>query len=386
MNRRQLLWSAAPALALAATPALAAQAAGAPAASWAEVDRLAQAMIADRRTPGLSVAVVRDGRTLYAKGFGLANLETGTPVTPETVFRVGSLIKQFTGALLLLLQREGLLSVDDRLSRWLPDFPRANDLTLRRMLTHTSGLGNYTDARPERLTREMRVAYAQAELVEIMKRTDPLFVFEPGEGWAYSNTAYALLGVVAEKATNQPFATLLKTRVLSPLGLSRSAFDDEAEVVPGRASGYSTAPTAPGGWANAPYLSMTYPGAAGSLRSTPSDLCAWHQAVLAGRLLNPAELMEWSTPGRTNAGELPTQPGPAGAPARPVEYGFGIGAATIEGRRALVHTGGINGFVADLRTFTEEKLSLAVCANCDGDTLGTATRDLRVAIVRAARA
>lgn len=375
-RRHALQWAVATAAGLALPPALAAQRkASAVADPFAAVDALAAAAVADGITPGLSLAVMRKGELVHARGFGAANLETGTPVTPETVFRVGSVSKQFIATAIALLAEEGKLAFDDPLSRHLPLFPRAGDITLRQMLTHTSGLGNYTETQPPSLFfRQARTDYNDAELLAAMAATSPLFKFEPGTAWAYSNTAYVLLGLVVQVVSGEPYAQFLRRRLFEPAGMTQTSVDDAAEVVPHRASGYSAKPSAdPGKRAvvrNAEYISMTFPGAAGAMRSTAADLCRWHAALLGGRIVKPETLQVMLTPVRLKNGELPEAPlppdAPKDAPRKPLKYGFGLFFGDFENHPFVEHDGGIFGFVSMFRSFQAERVTVVVLVNYDG--------------------
>jgi len=354
---------------------------------WAMIDQLGAAEIADHLEPGISISVMKDGAFVYSKGFGLANLETRTPVTPHHVFHIGSITKQFTAASLVLLAEAGKLSFDDPLARYLPDFPRAADVTLRQMLHHTSGLGNYTD-RLDRATfmRAGRVDYTSAELFKAMvEQTAPTFVFEPGTDWAYSNTAYVLLGLVVEKVSGEPYAAFFKRRLFDPAGMKQTAVDNLADVVPDRVSGYTGHPGSLVEFDNANYISMTYPGAAGSIRSTTEDLCRWHLALFGGKIVKPASFAEMIKPGRLNNGQLPLGAmGPGGK--KPLQYGFGLAISTFEGHTSIGHSGGIFGFSSDLLTLPDQHITVAAIVNADGGERPQALARLRALIAAAERA
>lgn len=338
---------------------------------WSALDRMCEQAIADRVLPGLSLAVMRAGELVHSSGFGLANIETGTAVTPLSVFHIGSITKQFTGAAIALLAEEGKLSPDDALARFIPMFPRSGDITLRQMLNHTSGLGNYTEMTPrEAFLQAARTDYDNIALLAAMARTNPLFKSEPGTAWAYSNTAYVLLGLVVEIAAQEPYGSYFKRRLFDVAGMGRTAVDDAAEIVPGRASGYDAQPKAPSGFANASFISMTYPQAAGAIRSTTEDLCRWHSALLGGRVLTPASLEQMLKPARLKDGKLPAMPAELaamqGGTSKDVEYGFGVAMGEFEGRRYVEHNGGINGFMSALRSFQSDKVSVALLTNTIG--------------------
>lgn len=365
LSRRQSL---AGLLTLAATPALA-KASKAPASKlsghWAQVEAKAHAMVADKLVPGIEICVRHKGATVFSKGFGMANLETATPVTPASVFHIGSITKQFTASAILQLAQEGKLSLDDTLSVYLPDFPNAQRLSLRRMLSHTSGLGNYTQINPLEFLQLSRTDRNTTQLIEAMKPTSQKLAYEPGTAWRYSNTAYVLLGVILERLENQSYAEVMQKRLFTPLGLTHTAVDDAGTVVANRASGYSSAARAASGFVNASFIAMSFPGGAGNLRSTAEDLCAWHAALLGGKVLQPASLTAMTTPVRLNDGSLPTQPDGKGGKTE-TRYGFGVGLGAVDGHPCIEHDGGIQGFVSHLETLTDVNLTMAVLFNTDG--------------------
>ncbi|THD81682.1 MAG: class A beta-lactamase-related serine hydrolase [Phenylobacterium sp.] len=337
-----------------------------PANRWAKVDAVARRMVAERLVPGVQVCVRKAGVTALSRGYGQADLETATPMTPATVCRIGSVSKQFTAAGILLLAQDGKLSLDDPLSRFIPDFPNAERLTIRRLLSHTTGLGNYTETTPPELVwQASRTDRDTAQMLEVMRATGAKLLFEPGTNYRYSNTGFVLLGVVIEKLAGESYRDFMQARLFTPLGLAHTAVDDAAEIVPNRAAGYTDDPKAPSGFDNASFTSMTYPGGAGALRSTCEDLCAWHVALLGGRALQPAMLQAMLTPITLNDGAPPMQTNRKGEKA-PVRYGFGIGVGPVDGHAAVSHGGSIQGFGSYLETLPAEHVTLAMIINTDG--------------------
>jgi CubicO group peptidase (beta-lactamase class C family) len=313
-------------------------------------------------------------------------------MTARSVGRIGSITKQFTATAILLLAEDGKLSIDDALAVYLPEFPRAKDLPLRRILSHTAGLGNYTEEPPGQFLKDIRPDRNTAELVAWMAASPNLQRSEPGTAWRYSNTGYVLLGAVVERASGKSYGQFLSERIFKPLGLSDTALDHNTDVVPRRAEGYSIDVRAPSGFDNAAYISMTAPGGAGALRSTCVDLCAWHTALLGGKVLKPDSLKAMTTPAVLNNGELPTTPGPDGKPA-PIRYGFGLIVDEAQGHRTVGHGGGIPGFSTQLQSLPEEGITLAFFRNCDSGPgpgvapdVARAPADLTAALRRAALA
>jgi CubicO group peptidase (beta-lactamase class C family) len=354
-------------LSLAASPVLAkasAHTAAKTPAHWAEVEATAKKLVADRAIPGVSICVARKGAPLFVKGYGWADIETKTPMSRASVCKIGSITKQFTASVILQLAHEGKLSLDDNLAVYLPDFPNAQKLGLRRMLSHTSGLGNYTAINPKQFLQDSRTDRDTAQLVEAMKPTSQKLAYDPGTDWRYSNTAYVLLGVVIEKVTGMPYAKAMQGRLFGPLGLCNTAVDDMAMVVPNRAAGYSNDKTAESGFDNASYIAMSFPGGAGNIRSTAEDLCDWHAQLLGGKVLDPESLKAMLTPVLLNDGKLPTQPDGKGGRID-VHYGFGMGVGDIDGHPVATHTGGIQGFSSHIETLTDRDVTWVTLINTD---------------------
>lgn len=333
----------------------------------AAIDRAAQAAIDSGESPGLQVAVFKNGAPVLVKGYGSANLELKVPVANDSVFRIGSVTKQFTAAALLKLQEEGKLSTSDKLSKYYPAYPRAADVTLAQMLHHTSGLHSYTDDEAI-IQREAAVTLTTDQWVERFARMPKTQDFEPGTGWTYSNTAYFLLGGVVEKVEGKPLATVLEDRFFTPLGMTQTALDDEQEIVPARVAGYDG--EGPGKFKNARLISMTIPGGAGAMRSSASDLVKWNAALFGGKVLKPDSWKAMIAPGRLNDGKLSSTAMPKVDGAGPSEYGFALGIAKLEGHTRIGHGGGIFGFNTSLQEFPDDRITVAVIANSIGPKVG----------------
>jgi D-alanyl-D-alanine carboxypeptidase len=326
--------------------------------NWADAEDRARKLVADKIVPGLQICVRRRGAVVYSKGFGLADIETATPMSPASVCKIGSITKQFTAAGVLLLAQDGKLALNDSLSVYLPEFPNAEKLSIRRMLSHTSGLGNYTNN--PKFLQMSRTDRNTAELLQVMVDASAKLVFEPGTQWQYSNTAFVLLGIVIEKASGKPYAEFMRERLFAPQGLTHTAVDDMSQIVPNRAAGYDNNLKTPSGFNNTSFIAMTFPGGAGAMRSTCEDLCAWHGALLGGKVMQPEMLKEMLTPVTLNDGSLPKVSG------NPVRYGFGVFVGPVDARPAVYHDGGIQGFGSHLETETDDQMSLATIMNTDG--------------------
>ena len=310
------------------------------------VDSVAAAAVAEHRTAGVSVAVVKNGRTVLAKGYGFADLENDVPATAETVYRIGSITKQFTSAAIMRLMEQGKLSLDDTLQKFLPNFPtQGNRVTVRHLLNHTSGIKSYTSLGPK-WQRVIRLDLVPDSLVALFAN-EP-FDFKPGDAWLYDNSGYFLLGMIIEKLSGKPYGQYLQDELFTPLGLKSTVYCDQAPLIKHRAQGY--APRPGGVFLNAEPLSMTQPFAAGSLCSTVNDLAAWTLALSSGKVVSAASYRMMTTPGTLNDG-------------KPLTYGFGLGTGVLGGHRQVSHNGGINGFVSELHHYPDDSVVTVVLTN-----------------------
>ena len=285
------------------------------------IDSLVDAYRVADHAPGTSVGVVHGSDTLVLKGFGFANVEDSVPATAATVYRIGSITKQFTAAAILQLVEQGKVQLDAPVSTYLPHFPREGGrATIRQLLTHTSGLPNYTELPAFADVR--RTDLADGQLVALFGGR-PLD-FPPGTRWHYSNSGYYTLGLVLQQLGGVPYAVYLDQTILKPVGLAHTLYCSVEPLVPHRAAGYSVTSNEV---VNASYLSMHLPGAAGALCSTVGDLLHWQQALVGGRVVRPETYREMTTPAVLRDGTHPT-------------YGFALGVYTLHGHAAVEHSGG----------------------------------------------
>ena len=295
--------------------------------------------------PGAAVLVMKDGKPLVRKAYGMADLELGVPLQPEHVFRIGSMTKQFTAVAILMLMERGQLALDDPLTKFLPDYPmQGRTVTVEHLLTHTSGIPSYTGL-PEWLPL-LRKDMSVAEIIALSK--DKPFEFEPGERWNYNNSGYILLGAIIEKVSGMGYEAFLQKHILDPLGLKSTHYGSATRIIPRRIPGY--APGANNGFLNAEYLSMTQPYAAGSLLSSVDDLASWNEALLAGKLIKRESLEKAWTPYKLKDGSS-------------ARYGYGWGIGTVDGRRTISHGGGILGFSSDGILYPEDRLIVIMLTN-----------------------
>lgn len=246
----------------------------------ASVDTLMHDYAGDQ--PGAAVLVLRDGQPLVRRGYGLADLENGTPVTPSTNFRLASVTKQFTAAAILLLAQDGKLSLDDPVRKWLPTLPASDDaITLRHLLTHASGLIDYEDLMAPDATAQVH----DIDVLHMLEREDRLY-FAPGTGYRYSNGGYALLALVVGKASGQDFATFLRERIFKPLGMAETvAYENGVSTVTNRAYGHSLVD---GKWVRTDQSSTSAVLGDGGVYSSIDDLAKWDAALYDDRLLSDA--------------------------------------------------------------------------------------------------
>ena len=310
--------------------------------------------------PGASVIVVKDGKVIHRKGYGMANLELGVPVEPDMVFRLGSITKQFTAVSILMLLEQGKLSLDDDLTKFLPDYPnKGQKITITHLLTHTSGIKPYTSL-PEWLNM-WRKDVPIDELIAVFK--DKPMDFAPGERYAYNNSAYVLLGAIIEKASGQSYADFVEKNIFAPLGMTHSFYDNTARVFPRRVNGYSKPKDE---WLNAAYLSMTQPHAAGSLASSVDDMALWDAALYTDKLVKQETLKRAWTSAKLNSGRL-------------TGYGFGWSLNSYEGHPTIEHGGGINGFSTHAVRIPDDRVYVAILTNKDSGGPGPGRVAFRIA-------
>ena len=295
-------------------------------------------------TSGVAVLIARDGKIVFQGGFGPADLEKKTPVTVETKFRIGSITKQFTAAAVLRLAEQGKLAVSEPLSKFFPDFPRGGEVTLRHLLTHTSGIHSYTD-RPDFLTKVSQ-PIAPGALIESFKNDPPDFA--PGAGFHYNNSAYFLLGEIVAQVSGKPFGDHLRETFFEPLGMKDTGIFVNATPPPGMALGYSAVD---GKIVPALDWDMSWAGGAGALYSTVGDLFRWNEALFGGRVVNEASFRAATTPV-----ELP--PNVDG-----MKYGCGLVMSEFKRLPAIGHGGGLNGWSSDLLRLPEQHCTVVVLAN-----------------------
>jgi CubicO group peptidase (beta-lactamase class C family) len=304
------------------------------------MDQAVQSFVSDQKFMG-SALVARGDKVIFSKGYGSANLEWDIPNTPATKFRLGSITKQFTAAAILLLEERGRLEIQNRVKMYLPDLPAAWDkITIFHLLTHTAGIPNYTEF--AEYAKRKPFPNTPEELVSLF-RNKPL-LFAPGEKMQYSNSNYILLGCLIEKVSGETYQNFIQKNIFDRLVMKDSGYDSNSAIIPHRAAGYSPSAS---GLINADFQHMSVPFSAGALYSTVEDLWRWEQGLFGGKLLSAASLAKMTTPFLSG-------------------YAFGVGVNTVNGRKQIVHGGGISGFNSFLSYFPDEKLTVAVLGNSNG--------------------
>jgi CubicO group peptidase (beta-lactamase class C family) len=265
-----------------------------PADRPAAIDTYVEAQMKRFHVPGLALAIVRNGEFLYAKGYGFANLEHQVPVKTETVFQSGSTGKQYTSMAVMILAEEGKIKLEDGIRTVFPDAPDSwQPITIRHLLTHTSGLGDYTPA------FDLRKDMKEEELRRLIYGT-PLG-FKPGERFRYSNLGYALLGTLISRVSGKFYGDFLRERIFEPLGMATARIINERDIVPNRAAGYLWRSTA---WKNQEWVSPTFNSTAdGSLYLTLADVAKWDAALSTEKLVRRASLDQAFTSGKLNDGK-----------------------------------------------------------------------------------
>jgi CubicO group peptidase (beta-lactamase class C family) len=294
---------------------------------------------------GISVGVRKGGEILVAKGYGFADLENEVKATEHTVYRIGSITKQFTAAAIMLLVERGEVRLDDELTRFLPDYPtEGRRITVDRLLTHTSGIMGYTEM-GEKFWGKSRLDLSHEEMVELFS-AEP-FEFAPGERYQYNNSAYYLLGLIIENVSGMSYAEFLSDQIFSPLGLLETHYLYNLPIIKNRAEGYEVREDK---LVNDDPLSMRLPYSAGSLGSTVMDLLRWQIAIHGNKVVNQAGYDKMTTPATLNSGEKTT-------------YGYGLAIGNLENRRKISHGGGINGFSTQLSHYPDDDLTVVVLTN-----------------------
>ncbi len=310
------------------------------------IDAAASEVLANTGAASASIAIVQDGRVAYARAYGAARLDPKQPAEPTTRYAIGSISKQFTAAAILLLAQDGKLSLDDPVEKFVPGLTRGRDITIRQLLSHTSG---YQDYWPQDYMFPLMTKPATPEFIMDRWARKPLD-YDPGTKWQYSNTGYVIAGRIVEKASGQPFFAFLRERVLTPLGLHTALDFDGNPHAEGMAEGYTQFALGP-----SRVVTPSAPGwlfAAGQLAMTAEDLARWDQSLIRRELLSDASYLALETDTRLVNG--------AGT-----QYGLGTRVELENQRRMLAHGGAVNGFTSANLVYPDDAAAIVVLTNQD---------------------
>ena len=353
MNTRQaVLLLAVLAFSLAASP-LAQTRAPLTDAQIASIDSFVASEMARAHVPGVAVGVYSRGKILLAKGYGLANVELGVPVKPETIFQSGSVGKQFVSAAIMMLVEEGHVSVDDSIAKYFPGAPASwKPIRVKNLLSHTSGLAEYES--PDRTGQNgpfyLRLDFTEAQLLRKIKALP--IENPPGARWNYRNTNYVLLGFLIHRVTGTFYADYLAERIFKPLGMSSTRLISDADIIPNRAAGYQWED---GTLKNQDWVSPTFNSTAdGALYFNVLDLAKWDATLYTTQLLKQSSLDSIWTVYKLNDGK------PNGD-----NYGFAWEITTQNGHRVLEHSGAWQGFTCDISRYPNDSLTVVVLTNFD---------------------
>jgi D-alanyl-D-alanine carboxypeptidase len=318
-----------------------------------KIDQVAHDALAKTGVPSASVAIVKDGQIAYLHAYGNARLDPETPAKPEMRYSIGSISKQFTAAAILRLQEKGKLSLDDKVSKFIPGLTRANEITIRQLLSHTSG---YQDYWPQDYVMPMMLQPVDAHKILDTWARKPLD-FDPGTKWQYSNTNYVIAGLIVEKASGEPLLQFLQQEIFAPLNMKSVADPDKAKLGDTDPTGYmryALGPPRP-----APKEGSGWLFAAGELAMPAEDLAKWDISIINQELLKPASYQEFETEVLLKNG-LGTQ------------YGLGVDVSAKLGHRALSHGGEVSGFTSENLVFPDERAAVVVLTNQDASDVSGA--------------
>jgi CubicO group peptidase (beta-lactamase class C family) len=308
------------------------------------VDDYVQAQMLQQHVPGVALGVLRDGKFIKEKAYGLADVERSVPVTTDTVFEIGSITKQFTATALMMLVDQGKIGLDDKLGRYRDDLPEAwRDVTIRQLLTHTSGIPDYEAIMGYGSYREVMTPEQVIGLA-----ADRPMDFAPGTEWNYSNTGYFLLTLVLEKVSGVSYIQFVQTHIFAPLGMTHTRSSEPNDIIPLRAAGYAYEG---GHLQNRDPIQPSATGGAAMIVSTLGDMAKWDAEQTAQTLLHKSDyaVMWTNTPladGRLSG------------------YGFGWFVSPRYGRQSLEHSGGTAGFTTEMLHLPDDHLSIIVLTNC----------------------
>lgn len=328
------------------------------------IDQLITAKFTDKDGPGAVFMVAKDGKSIYQKAFGKANIELGVDMKTEDVFQLGSMTKQFTAIAILVLQKEGKLSTGDAISKYIPDYPSGSKITIHHLLTHTSGIKDFTkmkslqDIAQKEMTPKMMVDFFKNEPVD----------FLPGERFEYSNSGYVLLGYIIELVSGESYKDFIDKQIFQKAGMNQSRYASDRQMIKRRAYGYQKKES---GYVNKTIINFSVPFSAGSLMSTLNDMLKWQNALNSNLLLIPEQTQKAFTNYQLNNGEE-------------IMYGYGWHLRDINGTPTREHGGSIFGFKTMGVYIPDEDIYVIGFSNCDCNSPTKITQDIAKLVLNTA--
>jgi CubicO group peptidase (beta-lactamase class C family) len=322
----------------------------------AKIDSLILTLFNDKDGPGGVFMVAQNGRVIYQKAFGKANLESDVDLTPDNVFQIGSMTKQFTAIAVLMLEEQGKLNVKDPISKYIPDYPSGNKITIHHLLTHTSGIKDFTSMKS--LSTIAQKDMSPAMMAGFFKN-EPVD-FAPGEKFEYNNSGYVLLGYIIELVSGETYADFIKKHIFDKVGMSQSYYCSDRQIIKKRAYGYHKKEY---GYVNKTVISFSVPFSSGSLMSTAGDMLKWQHALNQHLLLNAEETKKAFTRYTLNNGEE-------------FAYGYGWHLKEIKGIPSREHGGSIFGFKTMGIYIPGEDIYVIGMSNCDCNSPTKITGDI----------
>jgi CubicO group peptidase (beta-lactamase class C family) len=319
------------------------------------LDSLIQSQVDQGKIAGAGVAVYRGSEKILVKGYGYADLEFNVPMPADATFEIGSITKQFTGVAILQLLEEGKLSLDDDFTKYVKFDTQGKKITIRQLLSHTSGIESYTDTK---WFKDLMIEkHKRDTLLRIIEKEK--FDFEPGDALIYNNTGFFILGLIIEKVSGMTYEAFIQKNCFDKAGMKHAYYGSESRVIKNRAHGYDFRDSV---LHRTRYLDHTWPYAAGSLCASTEDLVLWNQALHHGKILSDSLYQEFLNPYVLNDGNQ-------------TRYAKGITVVQDHGRKMIEHAGGINGFISENRFYPEEDLSIVVLYNTAGPENPITTAD-----------
>ena len=315
------------------------------------INELVTAYVKEYKFNG-TVLVINKGKVVFSKGYGHKNVKDSTYNDVNPIYQLGSVTKQFTSAIILQLQEQKKLSVQDKLSKYYPDYPQGDKITIENLLTHTSGIYNYTNSR-EFMTTGATKPSTEEKMVALFK--DKPLDFEPGSKWSYSNSGYSLLGYIIQKVTGKPYEQVVREQIFNPLHMTHSGFDFTHLESKDKAQGYTnyTEPVK----VPASIVDSSVSFAAGAIYSTVNDLWEWHKGLMTNKVLKAASQDKAYTPLKNH-------------------YGYGWGIDSLFGKRIISHGGGIFGFNTNIARITSDDVCVVILANMNTGSIDLINRGI----------